>query len=90
MPVMEKLENYTMDRLDKLGKKYDWVIFGDVFFKKEKGTYGKGKICEIRLSVPGPRIYASSNEESFEASVSETIRDLDRQLKKRKNELYAH
>jgi putative sigma-54 modulation protein len=29
------------------------------------------------LSCPGPQIFASSNEESFEMSVVETIRDLE-------------
>lgn len=83
------LEDLVMEGLDTMGEKFDWVIRADVFFKEEKGTYGKGKICEIRLSVPGPRIFASSNEESFEAAIAETIQDLNRQLKKRKDEMYT-
>jgi ribosome-associated inhibitor A len=44
----------------------------------------KGKICEIRLSVPGPVIYASSNKASFEAGVAETADNLERKLESHK------
>ena len=84
------VEELLMKKLNKLFKKYDWIITANVFFKLEKGSVGKGKICEIRLSVPGPRIFASSNEESFEKATDETIKDLKRQLKTRKGEMYPH
>lgn len=77
----------VLEKIEQLSNKYTWLIRADIFFKEEKDTYGKGKICEIRLSCPGPRIFASSNEESFEAAVSETIRDLDILLEKRKSEM---
>jgi putative sigma-54 modulation protein len=80
----------VLEKMEQLSKKYDWLIRADVFFKEEKDTYGKGKICEIRLSCPGPRIFASSNEESFEASATETVRDLEAQLEKRKSEMNTH
>jgi putative sigma-54 modulation protein len=84
------VEDLVKDKLENLSERYDWLIRADVFLKEEKGTYGKGKICDIRLSCPGPRIFASSNEESFEIAVTETIRDLERQLKKRKGEMRSH
>ncbi len=83
-------EELVNEKLDDLGQKYDWLIRADVFFKEEKDTDGKGKICDIRLSLPGPRIFASSDEDSFEASVAETIRDLEVQLKKRKAQMSTH
>jgi putative sigma-54 modulation protein len=84
------VEELVNQKLDDLGQKYDWLIGADVFFKEEKDTDGKGKICEIRLSLPGPRIFASSDEDSFENSVAETIRDLEVQLKKRKAQMSTH
>ncbi|MEZ7504846.1 HPF/RaiA family ribosome-associated protein [Flavobacterium sp. Arc2] len=80
----------VFEKLEQLGKHYKWIIRADVKFKEEKGTYGKGKICEIILSCPGPQIFASSNEDSFEAAVAETIRDIEVQLKKRKSEMQTH
>jgi len=83
-------EKLVTDKLEDLAQKFEWIMGADVFFKEEKDTYGKGKICDIRLSLPGPRIFASSDEESFEASIAETIRDLEVQLKKRKAEMQSH
>ena len=80
----------VLEKIEHISQKYDWLIRADVFFKEEKDSQGKGKICEIRLSCPGPRIFASSNEVSFEASVAETIQDLEVQLSKRKSEMNTH
>ncbi len=90
---MEKspyVEELLMKKLNKLFERYDWIQRANVFYKNEKGSVGKGKICEIRLSVPGPRIFASSDEESFEKATDETIKDLKRQLKTRKGDMYPH
>jgi len=87
MSVSEAMEAYTVGKLDKLAQKYEWLIAAEVFFKKEKDPKGKGKICEIQLSHPGPRIFASSNEKNYELSVKETLKDLEKQLKKLKGQL---
>ena len=83
MPVSESMESYTVRKLNKLAKKYDLILNVAVFFKKENDKKGKGKICEMELSLYGPRIFASSNEAHFEMAVKETIGDLEKQLKKR-------
>lgn len=83
-------EQLVQRKLDKLENKFDWIISADVMFKEEKSTNGKGKICAIELSLPGPKIHASSNEESFEAAAAESVRDLEKQLKKRKSEMQSH
>lgn len=87
MPTSEYMESFVLKELEKIEKKYEWLIKAEVFYKLENDPTGKGKICEIQVSLPGPRIFASSNEESFEAATDETIKDLDRQLKKRKSEM---
>lgn len=86
----ESLEEFTQKKLDKLEVKYDWIISAEVHFKKHEPEDPKGYICNISLSVPGPIIFAESNEESFEASASETIRDLERQLKKKKEQMKSY
>jgi putative sigma-54 modulation protein len=90
---MEKspyVEELLMKKLNKLFKRYDWIHKAHVFYKMEKGSAGKGRICEIRLSVPGPRLFASSDEESFEKATDETIKDLKRLLKTRKGDMNPH
>ncbi len=90
MPTSESFEGFIKEKIAHLTKKYDWLIKAEVKIKKENGPSPKGKICEIELSAPGPRIFASSNEASFEHAVVETIKDLDRQLKRRKQNMRSH
>ncbi len=90
MDTSEFMEDFVIKELNKLAKKYDWLIKAEVFYKLENDPKGKGKICDIQLSLPGPKIIASSNEESFEEATDETIRDLKILLKKRKSEMKPH
>lgn len=90
MPTSDSMNEFVEKRLAKLAEKYDWVIRAEVIFKMENNVYGKGNICEIELSLPGPKIFASSKGESFEAAAKETILDLERQLKKRKAKMITH
>ena len=86
MKSSEALENMVSEKLDALQKKFNFVIHAEVILKQEKDPSGKGKTCTINMSLPGPKIHASSNEESFSASIAETMRDLEILLKKRKSE----
>lgn len=87
MATSETMTEYTIERLTKLSKKYDMLIHADVYFKKEKDKKGKGCICEIELSLYGPRIYASSNAKNYEVAVKNAVVELEKQLKKRKGTL---
>ena len=86
MDTSESMERFVIKKLNKLAKKYSTILNANVFYKREKDPKGKGKICEMQLSLPGPRIFASSNEESFQIATDETINDIEIQLKKRKSE----
>ena len=89
MPVSEALKKYTLKKLESLSKKYDWLIHATVFFKYGR-DHTKGKVCEIELSLNGPRIFATANERNYELAVKHTISNLQRQLSKRKSVLYMH
>lgn len=80
-------DDLVFEKLENLSKHFNWLIRAKVIFKEEKSSNGKGKICEIILSLPGPQIFASSNEQTFEIAVAETIKDLEIQLNKRKSEM---
>lgn len=89
--INDQVEQMVEEKLEQLAKKYDWLIRADVFFKKGHETEVSGdKVCEIRLSCPGPRIFASSEEDTFEGALAETIRDLEKQLEKRKSDMRPH
>jgi len=82
--VSETLSTFTQEKLEKLFNRYEFLISAAVHFKQDDKNHNDGNICNIELSLPGPRIFATSNERNFEVSVRETISDLERQLKKRK------
>lgn len=90
MATSEAMNSYVTEKLEKLGNKYDWVIGAQVHFEVLHDPKGKGKICKMELSLPGPRIFATSDEENYESAVKETIKDLEKQLKKRKHLFTSH
>ncbi|MBC3846758.1 ribosome-associated translation inhibitor RaiA [Winogradskyella echinorum] len=88
--VSETLSAFTEDKLSKLFNRYEFLISAAVKFKHDDNFHDKGKICDIELSLPGPRVFATSNEGNYEVAVRETISDLERQLKKRKEVYKTH
>ena len=86
-----RLEIMIADKLDKLLTKFDFVVSADVFLKKENTSESEtGMKCGIRLSSPGPRIFAESSKATFEIAIAETVSELDRQLNKRKAKMKTH
>lgn len=90
MMTSDALTQLLMKKLEGLEQKYSWLIKANVLFKTENDKTGEGKICEIELSAPGPRIFAKSNTDDFEKSMSKTIDDLKRQLEKRQATFSTH
>lgn len=86
----ERLEEFTREKLNKLENKYDWIVRAEVFFKKQDGEDPNGFICNIKLSVPGPQIFAESNKDSFESAIVASVKDLDRQLEKQKAKMKTY
>ena len=90
MLTSEAMNEYVEKRLEKVAAKFDWIIRADVSFKMENNVYGMGNICEIELSIPGPKLFVTSTQETFEGAAKEAILDLERQLKKRKAKMITH
>lgn len=88
--VSDTLSAFTEEKLKKTFNKFEFVIGATVYFKKEEHQHETGKICNIELSLPGPRLFATSSEKNYEVAVRATISDLERQLKKRKEIYKTH
>lgn len=88
--VSDSLNAFSEEKLDKLFNRYEFLISATVRFKNDSNSHDKGDICDMELSLPGPRIFATSNEAQYEVAVRETIKDLERQLKKRKEVYKTH
>ncbi|WP_290701637.1 ribosome-associated translation inhibitor RaiA [Lacinutrix sp.] len=86
-----ELEEYVKGKLDKLFNKYEFIVRADVFFKTENASTRNSKMkTSIRLSAPGPRLFAENTTDSFHKSASESLSALDRQLDKRKDAMQTH
>lgn len=86
-----RLEIMAAEKIDKLFNKFDFLVRADVFFKTENTSEADtGMVCNIRLSAPGPRMFSESSNSSFEASIVESVSELERQLEKRKAKMKSH
>jgi putative sigma-54 modulation protein len=88
--VSDTLSEFIEERLEKLASKFEFIISAQVYIKHDDKDHDAGKICNIELSLPGPRLFATSNERNYELAVAETINDLTRQLKRRKETYKTH
>lgn len=83
----EKLIRYIEEKLSKMDQFFDRIIEARVFLKLENSGQIKDKIAEVRLSVPGTVLFASSSSKTFEASIDEAAQALKRQLVKYKERM---
>lgn len=90
MAVSDAVTDHVNKKVGKLTDRYSWITNVAVFLKEENSNDGRNMKCEIRLSVPGPQIFAESLETDMYGSINETIRDLEVQLEKHKNVLYKN
>ncbi|TXD50328.1 MULTISPECIES: ribosome hibernation-promoting factor, HPF/YfiA family [unclassified Polaribacter] len=87
----KRLEEVVTEKLENLHNKFEMVIGADVFFKTENTSSDEtGMICNIRLSLPGPRLFAEASHDNFISSISESINDLEKQLTKKKGKMNNH
>jgi putative sigma-54 modulation protein len=89
MKNSEATEKLVGEKLVALRKKYPRIIRAKSFYKKEKDPNARNFICEIELSIPGENLFAQSRESDLTSAVAETFRDLERQLRKRKEKRRA-
>lgn len=87
----QRLEQIARKKLQKLFDKYDFIIRSDVFFRLENTSDpNSSRVCSIRLSVPGPRLFAVASHGEFDQSVLEAVNDMERQLQKKKEKMKSH
>jgi len=83
----EKIAGHVTEKLNRLYEKYDWMTNAAVFLKEEKHHEGEDFECEIRLSVPGPQLFAKASDESFYKAINRVIEELSIQLQKKKTKM---
>lgn len=87
----EALETFAREQVEKLVHKYDFIVRADIFFKTENTSSDEtGMKTGVRLSAPGPRLFAESSGKNFHESLKTAVKELDTQLKKRKEKMKSH
>lgn len=84
------VESLVREKLDHVSKRYSWITNAAVFFKAERNDNENNSICEVRLSVPGPQLFASQQESSFEKAFAMVVKQLEIQLEKHKSKMSHH
>lgn len=85
-----KLIDFIQKKVDKLETFYDRIIDGEVFMKLDKNDTNNNKIVEIKLNLPGHRLFAKEQNGSFEAAADKAVEALRRQLKRTKEKQMTH
>lgn len=81
-----KLINFIQQRVDKLHTFYDRLVDGQVFLRlNNEGV--ENKTVEIKLTVPGKKLFAKEQARSFEAAADLATEALRNQLKKFKTKI---
>lgn len=82
-----KLIGFIQTKLDKLHTFYDRLTGGEVFLRlNNEGV--ENKTVEIRIEVPGKKLFAKEQARSFEAAVDSATESLRSQLDRFKTRLY--
>jgi putative sigma-54 modulation protein len=85
-----KLVDFIQDRMDKLEKYYDKVVFADIYLKVENTSERENKIAEVKMNVPGDDFLVKKQCKTFEEAIELSAESLERMLLKRKEKIRAH
>jgi putative sigma-54 modulation protein len=85
--VDKKLIDFIQERMDKLEKFYDKVVFSDVFLKLDNTSEKENKVVEIKVQVPGDEFVVKKQCKSFEEGTDLAVDSLERVLIKRKEKV---
>ncbi len=83
-----KLEEFIIQRLEKLTNLSENIIESEVFLKLDNNKV-ENKVVEIKLGIPGNDLFAKKVGKTFEEACDSTVEALRRQLKKRKEKVWG-
>lgn len=85
----DSIEELILEKIAKIETKYNWVTGATVFVKGDHHSEGDEYTCEVRISAPGPQIFAETTEKTHNKAVSVVFHELDVLLEKKKDKLYS-
>lgn len=84
--VNSLLEEYIMRKVNKLSHFNERLIWAQVLLKLDKADRDDNKICEIKVHGPGEDLFAFNKCITFEDAITETIKSIEKQMRKRKTQ----
>jgi ribosome-associated translation inhibitor RaiA len=78
------LEEFVMDKVSKLTEQNPFIIRADVTFFEGAAGNPKNQFCEIQLSVPGENHFVKKNSESYEKSLLDAVKTLQKLIRRDK------
>lgn len=82
-----KLQEFIDAKVTKLISLYDRIESCKVILKLNKNNKNRNKVAEINLDIPGNRLFAKDQSESFEESFDMAYEEIKKQLLGRKEKL---
>jgi ribosomal subunit interface protein len=82
--VNEQLNEFILEKANKLPHLYADILSCDVILKLEKSDEATNKICEIKLALAGEQLFAKSHSKTIETAIDDTVNALKAQLSKLK------
>ena len=83
----KKLQEYIEGKVDKLYKIYNRIESCNVALRETKNDLKKNKVVEINLEVPGNRLFATDEAETFYIAFDLAIDEIKKQLIKSKERI---
>lgn len=83
----EQLEAFIQKKVTKLQKFFDEILSAEVNLKVIKPESAKNKKAGIRLNIKHGECFAEKESDTFEESIDECIKALEKQLAKTKEKI---
>ena len=80
----ESLTDFVNKKAGKLPEFNERIVRAEVCLKFDKSGKDDDKVCEIRLITPGKNFFAGSRCLTFTDAVTQTVKALEQQIKKKK------
>jgi ribosome hibernation promoting factor len=79
-----QLEEFVKEKVTRLFEQDTSIIRADVTLFEGASGNPKNQFCEIQLSVPGENHFVKKNSESYEKSIMDAVKTLQKVIRRQK------
>ncbi len=88
--LTKAIEDHLMSRIDKLDHLNRFAINTRVTLEHDRTKAPERQFCcSMRLSVPGPDLFAEDHESDLYAAIDLVVKKIEQQIRKRRNKFKA-